>query len=239
MSTILKALRRLEGDAQPAGGRELRDEVVELRPGEPQPSPPNRSLWWAGGAGVLLVAIFVGTGLWLRGAETPGSVRPPAVEPASPQPLPVSIPTRDPVQLPAPALAHREADPSVPPIPAPSDRPYRLPDPRPTPAFEAPSPKPAPAPIARAEPAPAPLAPPAPAPRQLAPTPLPPAVSVERTVWHPDASRRLALVRPPGVGTALTVREGDAIGELVVLRIEPAEVVFLYRGAPLHRPVGR
>jgi hypothetical protein len=47
----------------------------------------------------------------------------------------------------------------------------------------------------------------------------------------------MAVVSLPG-GAPLTLREGDAIGELVVLRIEPAGVVFLHKGREVSRRVG-
>jgi FHA domain-containing protein len=56
--------------------------------------------------------------------------------------------------------------------------------------------------------------------------PPPPRVSVLRTVWHPLPERRTARVSIEGRGAPLELREGDAVGELVVSRIEPAGVVF-------------
>ncbi len=64
-----------------------------------------------------------------------------------------------------------------------------------------------------------------------------PEAHVDSTTWHPDSTRRLAVVSAPG-GAPVTLREGDAIGELVVLRIEPAAVVFLYKGREVSRRVG-
>jgi hypothetical protein len=110
-----------------------------------------------------------------------------------------------------------------------TERPHRLLDPEPLHAFEAPT--------ARAA---TPEAAPSPEPEASAAKPeAPPApeAHVDSTTWHPDAARRLAVVSAPG-GAPVTLREGDAIGELVVLRIEPATVVFLHKGREVSRRVG-
>jgi hypothetical protein len=107
----------------------------------------------------------------------------------------------------------------------PAARPYRLPDPEPLRAFAAPVPE---------------AAPPAEAVGRAAePTALPALEAhVESTTWHPDPSRRRAVVSAGG-RAAVTLREGDAIGELVVLRVEPSGVVFLYQGREITHRVGQ
>jgi len=54
----------------------------------------------------------------------------------------------------------------------------------------------------------------------------PAGVSVLRTVWHPKPERRTALLEAPGDSTPREYHEGDRIGALTVLRIEPSAVVF-------------
>ena len=65
-----------------------------------------------------------------------------------------------------------------------------------------------------------------------------PQIFVERTVWHPTASRREATVQVEGFAEPLSLREGDAVGVLVVSKIEPSAVVFLHGTRELRRRVG-
>lgn len=257
MSTILKALRRLERERQPDPSRPLHEDVVAYRPGEPQESP-RRPVSLAAGAAVV-IALGLG-GLWLssegggsgsepwlaaeprasagaesreRSARTTTAPRPaPPVavtEPArrlepAPKPQPVAP------DLPSPAAWVEEASDAA---PATDDElPYRLPDPTPLAAFEVPAPREEVAEVSTvpARPARTRLAEPEP------PSPAPTA-KVESTTWHPDPGRRVARVSAPG-RDAVSLREGDALGELVILRIEPAGVVFLYRGHELRQGVG-
>jgi len=64
-----------------------------------------------------------------------------------------------------------------------------------------------------------------------------PEVWVERTSWHPTPAKRSALVRV-GADATLELREGDAVGGLVVKEIRPSGVLFLRDGAELKRAVG-
>lgn len=128
------------------------------------------------------------------------------------QPVPERQPAAEPAAQPAP-VAERVARAK----PAPSPEPVARAQAAPTPAPEAAKPA-APAsspPIARA---------------------LVPSVRVEETRWHPDAARRTALVEVNG-GTQ-QVKEGDAIGPLVVSTIEPSGVVFSHDGIEMRRRVG-
>jgi hypothetical protein len=61
---------------------------------------------------------------------------------------------------------------------------------------------------------------------------------VTRTVWHPSAERRVAVVRGPGDSQEREVHEGDSVGPLEVLRIEPSDVVFLHNGVEIRQRVG-
>ncbi|HBZ72336.1 MAG TPA: hypothetical protein DEP35_22425 [Deltaproteobacteria bacterium] len=63
-------------------------------------------------------------------------------------------------------------------------------------------------------------------------------VMVTRTVWHPSAERRLAVVRSAGDSQEREVHEGDSVGSLQVLRIEPSDVVFLRDGVEIRQRVG-
>jgi hypothetical protein len=65
-----------------------------------------------------------------------------------------------------------------------------------------------------------------------------PEVFVTRTIWHPVAERRVAEVEVRGRPEPLRLHEGDAVGPLVVGRIEPSGVVFLHEQVELRRRVG-
>jgi hypothetical protein len=65
-----------------------------------------------------------------------------------------------------------------------------------------------------------------------------PEVFVLRTVWHPVAERRVAEVEVWGRPEPFRLHEGDAVGPLVVKRIEPSGVVFLHEQVELRRRVG-
>jgi len=65
-----------------------------------------------------------------------------------------------------------------------------------------------------------------------------PSLSIEKTVWHPDADRRVAIVKLIGTDEVLRLKEGDAIGPLVVESIKPASVVFNHDGVEISFNVG-
>jgi len=189
----------------------------------------------------------------------------PAPVAKAPAPAPVAkAPAPAPVaKAPAPApVAKAPAPAPVAKAPAPAPAPVAK-APAPAPVAKAPAPAPvakAPAPVAKA-PAPAPVAKaPAPAPVAKAPAPAPkatpvavakatpprpepaakvqlPGVQVERTTWHPSAARRTALLTLAS-GEEQEVHEGDAVGRLVVEKIEPSGVVFLAEGVEVRRRIG-
>lgn len=64
-----------------------------------------------------------------------------------------------------------------------------------------------------------------------------PTFTVERTVWHPIAAKRLAVVIV-GSGAPREVREGDEIGTAVVAKIEPSSVIFSEQGKEFRRRIG-
>jgi len=113
MSTILKALRRLEEDKRVQTERSLEEAVVE-----PSARSRGRSLtvwaWAAGGGAAALCLLFWSTSdRWLRDADPePAAPAPVAVAPAPP-PVPVRIedaprpPPGEPVPLRAPDTANR------------------------------------------------------------------------------------------------------------------------------------
>jgi hypothetical protein len=63
-----------------------------------------------------------------------------------------------------------------------------------------------------------------------------PGVRVEKTSWHPSSDRRTARIAVDGGFEE--IREGDAVGPLVVSRIEPSGVVFDHDGVEIRRRVG-
>jgi hypothetical protein len=82
---------------------------------------------------------------------------------------------------------------------------------------------------------------PAPAPRRAPPRAqdlVIPSLVVAGTVWHPDAGRRLARVQVAGREGEVELREGDAVGSLVVSAIEPSGVVFLLGDMEVRLRVG-
>lgn len=64
-------------------------------------------------------------------------------------------------------------------------------------------------------------------------------VSVVRTSWHPDSDRRSAQVRLVESDEIVTLREGDAVGGLVVQEITPSSVLFSTGDIEIRRRVGQ
>jgi len=65
-----------------------------------------------------------------------------------------------------------------------------------------------------------------------------PALSVEKTIWHPDADRRVAVVKLIDDEGVLRLKEGDAIGPLVIKTINPGSVLFNHDGIEITYNVG-
>jgi hypothetical protein len=65
-----------------------------------------------------------------------------------------------------------------------------------------------------------------------------PGVSVLRTIWHPKAERRTALLEVTGGESPHEYREGDRVGSFTLLRIEPSGVVFERDGVELREKIG-
>jgi len=248
MSTILKALRRLEDQkSQDAARRPLRDEVV---------LPPTRgtartSVVRAALAGVVLAISGAALLYALRPVSEPVVVAAPEPLPpvaAAPAPEPQPEPTRITVTAPAPGGAAQVVVP-----PAAPDFEIVRPDPNALPRPIAPRALPT---IAQDEvlaTEPSPTAPrilpvPEPAdayvdePLEQAPAPRVatrgPAVRVAKTLWHPDADRRLAWIEVSGQTALREVREGERVGPYLVLEIEPTAVLLSDGQVELRREVG-
>ncbi len=152
----------------------------------------------------------------------PGSVRPTHRRPRTPvaatPPRAAAAPIAEPPQAVTPATTAALRPAASAPTPAPP-----APVAKPPRATEAPTPPP---PVAKATS------------RPSAPAAAPfPALRVERTVWHPIAERRIAVIDVPGDG-AREVREGDEVAGAVVALIEPSGVVFRHAGRDVRRKVG-
>jgi hypothetical protein len=67
-----------------------------------------------------------------------------------------------------------------------------------------------------------------------------PDVLVKRTVWHPDGTRREAVVEVLGgeVPRTVRMREGESLGALQLAEIRPSSVTFIHDGVELMRRVG-
>ena len=81
--------------------------------------------------------------------------------------------------------------------------------------------------------------------RRMAPGDLPriaepaiPDLSVLRTAWHPQSERRSARIQLAKSEEVITLREGDAVGSLVVKEITPSSVLFAAGDVELRRRVG-
>ena len=186
-----------------------------------------------------------------RAASTPGvpsgsAAGTPAALPPLPAEVPAPIPPPSAGEAPRPraqaaslAEAPRPRAQAASPAEAPRPRsqaasPARVPAPRPRVARRSSAPK-----ASRLAPPAAAAAPPR---RERIPDVAvaapPPEVLVLGTVWHPDPKRRRATVRLRGQGPTVVLREGDALGTLVVAKIEPSGVVFLHEGQRLRQAVG-
>jgi hypothetical protein len=65
-----------------------------------------------------------------------------------------------------------------------------------------------------------------------------PDVVVVRTSWHPTPDRRTARIRVVASDEILTLRQGDAIGGLVIQEITPSSVLFQAGEIEIRRKVG-
>jgi len=65
-----------------------------------------------------------------------------------------------------------------------------------------------------------------------------PDLTVLRTAWHPKADRRSAKIRLETTDEIMTLREGDAVGGLVIQKISPSSVLFKAGDIEVRRRVG-
>jgi hypothetical protein len=65
-----------------------------------------------------------------------------------------------------------------------------------------------------------------------------PELTIIRTAWHPSADRRSAKIRLEDTDEILNLREGDAVGGLVIREISPSAVVFKAGDVEIRRRVG-
>ncbi len=65
-----------------------------------------------------------------------------------------------------------------------------------------------------------------------------PSLSIEKTIWHPDTDRRIAIVKLIDSEEVLRLKEGDAIGPLVIQSIQPGSVLFNHDGIEIRYNVG-
>jgi len=65
-----------------------------------------------------------------------------------------------------------------------------------------------------------------------------PDLTILRTSWHPNADRRSAKIRLEASDEIMNLREGDAIGGLVIQEISPSAVVFKAGDVEIRRRVG-
>jgi hypothetical protein len=247
MSTILKALRRLEEQKSGAAERPLRDEVVLA----PRRANRRKGLVLAV-AGAIAFAL-VGAALVALFDRVPGAddARLAGDVAASPDPAvgiaiaeeratQVIVAAPDPglrgIEVPVVSASELEPDFEVV-RPASKPRPFiptmqvdPVPDYQPHTA------------VAR----PARLAPP-PAEPEYIEEEVPTArdarsaapVHVDRTQWHPSPERRVAWVEVEGATALREVREGERVGPYVVRTIEPAAVLFSEGSVQVRREVGR
>ena len=249
MSTILKALRRLEQERSKDTERPLKEEVVYARP---------RSFGPSGSWGIIAAALVLGFAVtWaLLPRSSPGvdAASAPAVAAAPPSVRPAAPPLLPPVAAPATAAAEPAA--VAPPAP---DSPFETSAPSlasgpglPTMTMPPTSEIGAPAPvtagrIAAIEPTDAGRVIAAPiegrASRLVDVEPAPRGaradipVRVVRTSWHPRADRRAAWVAIGGADPH-EVREGEWVGALEIRTIEPDGILFADGPILVHRRIG-
>jgi hypothetical protein len=66
-----------------------------------------------------------------------------------------------------------------------------------------------------------------------------PLISVYKTIWHPDVDRRVAIVELTESGEQLSLKQGDAVGPLVIETIRPSGVLFVHDGVEVEYRVGQ
>lgn len=247
MSTILKALRRLEEQKTGAAERPLRDEVVLT----PRRANRGKGLVVAiAGAiafalvGAAMVALFDRVPEAGDAQRTGDVAAPPATDPEVGIGVAEDRAAEGAVAVPESALRGIEAslvpesEPDFEVVrPTSKPRPF-IPtmqvDPVPDYASDTTVARPAPSPPPPAEPEYVDEeVPTARVARGEAP------VYVDRTQWHPSPERRVAWVGVEGTTALREVHEGERVGPYVVRTIEPAAVLFAEGSVQVRREVGR
>lgn len=266
MSTILKALRRLEDDQKARDHRSLRERVLS---GEAMPQPDGQGgrsfgAYLAGGLAILVV--LGAAAFWiLYEAQTAANIfLPQPTERASTAAL--ASPARNETAPPAaritvvrpplpnvstpPPGSSRALERTVTPVDVPAAPPQDAPGiaedivqiVRPGQVASADSVVVAKEPVRKVAVAksadPKPQRKKAPPIRRVERAPMPEFV-VTQTVWHPAASRRVAMIRLKGQAAARSYSEGDDLGSLELVEIQPAAVVFHRDGVKIKRSIGR
>ncbi len=267
MSTILKALRRLEREQAAGSGRPLRERVAtgDAEPEEPGPAPRARLPRVALAAGVVVLiagAWYLGRSSTERADAELASAQPPVARRSDPLPPRVMIwrpvaerpqavpPSREPEAETAFAdeidfaVIERadvtQLEESVDAATTLVQAEAATGEPRPAvPPTEDVAPPPPSAETATATPRSGPAVAPSPGadPPRILPA-APPEATLLRTSWHPDPARREAELQLVGSEEPIRLREGDAVGALIVITIEPSSVVFGHDGVELRRAVG-
>jgi hypothetical protein len=255
VSTILKALRRLEEEkAAPVGRRPLREEVTRTAG-----SSGSRRGAWLLALGGLVGGVAVGVALltlWPRDvAVQPSSTplvrapaRPPRVAPPEPEVVPGQL-SAEALSSPVEVVARPQPRPLVADEPAPAAEPEQsaardeLAARASVPAVASPPPAAASDPTSAwpsTSPGDAAWDEPETTAERVAaaPPPLAAGIRVEQTFWHPRPDRRVAVLTLPEREQPLRVHEGDALGALVVTEIEPSGVVFTQHGQRVRRALG-
>ena len=65
-----------------------------------------------------------------------------------------------------------------------------------------------------------------------------PTLSIQKTIWHPNTERRIAIVKLADDEEVLRLKEGDAVGPLVIESIQPGSVLFNHDGIEIRYNVG-
>jgi len=265
MSTILKALRRLEEDRRSEDERSLRDRILskETAGGE-RVGGLDLPAAVLGVVGVFALLVAGAVSWWMLADGSPGpaggfaeetapvfredtvaepeevasSIGLPAV--SAPPPTAPSEASFPPATVSPSVVAVATSSPGIaedirlitrPPKPvAEAPAPPVARAAAPTASRSAPPPKPAPAVEVRASETPAI--------RTIERPPMPEFV-VTRTVWHPEAGRRVAMIRRSGQSAAQAFGEGETLGVLEVVEIQPTGVLFRRDGVEIKRRVGR
>ena len=232
MSTILKALRRIEEGKADGLERPLREDVV-LAPTARRRINPSALIAIAAVAFAATVAMLT----WVHDRKAARVLAASRTAVSAQATSPVSAPPRAvaPLQAAQPPQTRAEPAPSLPPHPL-EPSPAATAEPEVVllnPEARGASPI---AVVSESPPAPAPPIAARPAPPRAVP-PSAPSLRVLRTSWHPRPEKRVAWVQIEGAA-AEAVHEGDRIGNWVVREIEPAAVVLSDGAGEIRRRVG-